>query len=40
MELKVMGLPSILFFKGGEEVDRLSGNVDVSVIEGKITGLV
>ena len=39
MELKVMGLPALLFFKDGKEVDRASGNVDVSTIEDKITKL-
>ncbi len=36
MELKVMGLPTLLFFKEGKEVDRASGNVDVSAVEEKI----
>ncbi len=36
MELKVMGLPSLLLFKDGKEVDRVGGDVDVAAIEEKI----
>ncbi len=39
IEMKVMGLPALLFFKQGKEVDRLSGTVDVSAVEDKITKL-
>ena len=39
MELKVMGLPTLLFFKEGKEVDRASGNMDVSIVEEKIVKL-
>jgi len=39
MELKVMGLPALLFFREGKEADRASGNVDISSIEDKITKL-
>ena len=39
MELKVMGLPALLFFKEGKEVDRASGNVDVSIVEEKLVKL-
>jgi thioredoxin 1 len=36
MELKVMSLPTYLFFKDGKEVDRLSGDVSLETIEQSI----
>ena len=39
MELKVMSLPTFLFYKEGKEVDRLSGNISVETIEQSINKL-
>jgi thioredoxin 1 len=36
---KVMGLPAIVFYKNGERVDALSGDVSPSKIEEKIQSL-
>jgi thioredoxin 1 len=33
LNLKVMGLPTFLLFKEGKEVDRLTGNVTIRLIE-------
>ena len=33
LNLKVMGLPTFLLFKEGKEVDRLTGNVTLRLIE-------
>lgn len=33
LNLKVIGLPTFLLFKEGKEVDRLTGNVTIRVIE-------
>jgi len=33
---KIMGIPTLLFFNGGEEVDRIVGVVSKKVIEDKI----
>ena len=39
LQLKVMSLPTYLFFKDGKEVDRLSGNVTLETIEQSINRL-
>ena len=36
LELKVLSLPTYLFYKGGEEFDRLSGDVTLKSIEDSI----
>lgn len=37
MSLKVMGLPTFLVYKGGEEIDRLKGaNLTISEIEASL----
>ena len=33
LTLKVLSLPTFLFFKNGKEVDRLSGNITIQSIE-------
>ena len=33
LNLKVMSLPTFLFFKNGKEVDRLSGDITIQSIE-------
>lgn len=37
--LKILSLPTILFYKGGQEVDRLTGNVTMESIEKAIERL-
>lgn len=37
---KVMGLPAIVFYKNGERVDALSGDVSAAKIEDKIRSLI
>lgn len=39
LELKVMSLPTLLFFKDGKEVDRLTGDVTINAIEDSIKKL-
>ena len=39
LQLKVMSLPTYLFFKDGKEVERLSGNVSLETIEQSIDRL-
>jgi thioredoxin 1 len=39
IELKVMSLPTYLFFKDGKEMDRLSGNISLETIEQSINKL-
>ena len=39
LQLKVMSLPTYIFFKDGKEVDRLSGNVTLETIEQSINRL-
>jgi thioredoxin 1 len=39
LDLKVMSLPTVLFYKDGKEVDRLSGTVSVDAVEQSITKL-
>lgn len=39
MDLKVMSLPTFLFYKDGREVGRLSGIVSVDAVEQSITKL-
>jgi len=39
MELKVLSLPTYLFYKDGNEMDRLSGNVSLEAIEKSISKL-
>ncbi len=40
MDLRVMSLPTFLFYKDGKELDRLSGNVSLQAVEKSIAGLV
>ncbi len=40
LRLKVLSLPTILFFKGGDEVGRLTGDVTIGAIEETIKSLV
>ncbi len=40
MNLKVMGIPAFLFYKGGKEVGRLAGpNMDIAAVEEKVAKL-
>jgi len=39
LNLKVMSLPTFLFYKEGKEVDRLSGNITVELIENSLNKL-
>ena len=39
LDLKVMSLPTFLFYKDGREVGRLSGIVSVDAVEQSITKL-
>ena len=39
LDLKVMSLPTFLFYKDGREVERLSGIVSVDAVEQSITKL-
>ena len=39
LNLKVMSLPTFLFYKGGKEVERLTGNVAVEGIENVLNRL-
>jgi thioredoxin 1 len=39
MELKVLSLPTYLFYKDGNEMDRLSGDVSLEAIEKSISKL-
>jgi thioredoxin 1 len=39
MELKVLSLPTYLFYKDGNEMDRLSGSVSLEAIEKSISKL-
>lgn len=39
LDLKVLSLPTFLFYKDGKEVDRLSGNVSLEAIEKSISKL-
>ena len=39
LELKVLSLPTFLFYKNGKEVDRLSGTVTLQAIEESINKL-
>ena len=39
IELKVMSLPTYLFFEDGKEMDRLSGNISLETIEQSISKL-
>ena len=39
LELKVLSLPTFLFYKDGKELDRLSGNVSLEAIEKSISKL-
>ncbi len=36
MDLRVMSLPTFLFYKDGKELDRLSGSVSVEAVEKSI----
>lgn len=36
LEMKVLSLPTFLFYKQGKEVDRVSGNVTIESIEDSI----
>jgi thioredoxin 1 len=40
LQLKVMSLPTYLFFKDGKEVDRVAGSVTMDTIEDSIKKLV
>ena len=39
LDLKVLSLPTFLFYKDGKELDRLSGNVSLEAIEKSIDKL-
>ncbi len=39
LDLKVLSLPTYIFYKGGKELDRLSGNVSVEAVEQSISKL-
>ncbi len=39
LELKVLSLPTFLFYKDGKEMDRLSGDVSAEAIETSIRKL-
>ncbi len=39
LELKVLSLPTLLFYKDGRELDRLSGDVTLEAIETSIRKL-
>lgn len=39
LELKVLSLPTFLFYKDGTEVERLSGNVTIGALEESIKRL-
>jgi thioredoxin 1 len=39
LDLKVLSLPTFLFYKDGKELDRLSGNVSLEAIEKSINKL-
>ncbi len=39
MRFKIMGIPTLIFFKNGEKVDQIVGVVPKTQIESKITGL-
>ncbi len=39
LSLKVMSLPTFLFYKDGEEMARLAGNVNIEGIRGAIEGM-
>ena len=36
LDLKVLSLPTFLFYKDGKELDRLSGNVSLQAVEQSI----
>ena len=40
LSLKVMSLPTFLFYAEGKEVDRLTGNITVELIESSLNKLV
>jgi thioredoxin 1 len=37
---KVLGMPTLLFFKDGEEADRVSGPLDAVQLKGRIDALI
>ncbi len=39
LDLKVLSLPTFLFYKDGKEMDRLSGNVSPEAVEKSINKL-
>jgi len=39
LDLKVLSLPTYVFYKGGKELERLSGNVSVEAVEQSINKL-
>lgn len=39
LSLKVLGLPTYLFYTNGKETDRLSGNVTIQEVEGAVKRL-
>ncbi len=39
MELKVMALPTLLVYKDGKEMERMSGNVDIAACEEQVLKL-